>query len=91
MVGFHAVTETRVVDPNYVRGHKTMFSDGYPFLLLSQVRNAGVRTSRLYRDNLLEEGFREGKDNKNTLKQFLLIKYNILKLLSFTGIIECSE
>jgi len=36
LVRFNEVTETRVVDPNYVHGHKTMFSDGYPFLLLSQ-------------------------------------------------------
>ncbi|KAI8546558.1 hypothetical protein RHMOL_Rhmol07G0127800 [Rhododendron molle] len=36
LVRFNEATETRVVDPNYVRGHKTMFSDGYPFLLLSQ-------------------------------------------------------
>ncbi|XP_058224787.1 uncharacterized protein LOC131333955 isoform X2 [Rhododendron vialii] len=36
LVRFNEETETRVVDPNYVRGHKTMFSDGYPFLLLSQ-------------------------------------------------------
>ncbi|XP_058198432.1 uncharacterized protein LOC131313953 [Rhododendron vialii] len=36
LVRFNEVTETKVVDPNYVRGHKTMFSDRYPFLLLSQ-------------------------------------------------------
>ncbi|KAF7112939.1 hypothetical protein RHSIM_Rhsim13G0134500 [Rhododendron simsii] len=66
MVDFHAVTETRVVDPNYVRGYKTMFSDRFPFLLLSQVRNAGVRTCRLYRDNILEEG-----ESLNTLNKLL--------------------
>jgi len=31
-------SEVRQVDPNYVEGqHRTYFSDGYPFLLLSQV------------------------------------------------------
>ncbi|GFY85496.1 molybdenum cofactor sulfurase family protein [Actinidia rufa] len=30
------ITETRAVDPDYARGHKTMFADGYPFLLVSQ-------------------------------------------------------
>ncbi|XP_057465960.1 uncharacterized protein LOC130755558 isoform X4 [Actinidia eriantha] len=32
----YLVTETRAVDPDYARGHKTMFADGYPFLLVSQ-------------------------------------------------------
>lgn len=32
-----AESETRPVDPEYAAGQKTMFSDGYPFLLLSQV------------------------------------------------------
>ncbi|KAF7144404.1 hypothetical protein RHSIM_Rhsim05G0003100 [Rhododendron simsii] len=73
LVRFNEATETRVVDPNYVCGHKTMFSDRYPFLLLSQVRNAGVRTSRLYRDNILEEGVREGKENKNKISSPVLL------------------
>lgn len=30
-------SQSRMVDPNYAPGHKVMFSDGYPFLLLSQV------------------------------------------------------
>lgn len=32
-----AASETRPVDPEYARGHKTMFSDMYPYMLLSQV------------------------------------------------------
>ncbi|PSS02529.1 Mitochondrial amidoxime reducing component 2 like [Actinidia chinensis var. chinensis] len=36
LVRFNDVTETRAVDPDYARGHKTMFADGYPFLLVSQ-------------------------------------------------------
>lgn len=33
----YAASETRAVDPEYASGFKTMFSDGYPFLLISQV------------------------------------------------------
>ncbi|KAK9267400.1 hypothetical protein L1049_009825 [Liquidambar formosana] len=36
LVRFNTVSETRPVDPKYARGHKTMFSDMYPFMLLSQ-------------------------------------------------------
>lgn len=32
-----ADSETRPVDPNYAPGHFAMFSDMYPFLLISQV------------------------------------------------------
>lgn len=30
-------SETRLTDPDYARGYKTMFSDGFPFLITSQV------------------------------------------------------
>ena len=30
-------SETRLTDPDYARGYKVMFSDGYPFLITSQV------------------------------------------------------
>ncbi|XP_059625734.1 uncharacterized protein LOC132268865 isoform X1 [Cornus florida] len=36
LVRFNEVSETRAVDPNYACGYKIMFSDQYPFLLLSQ-------------------------------------------------------
>ncbi|KAI4332082.1 hypothetical protein L6164_017020 [Bauhinia variegata] len=36
LVRFNAASEARAVDRNYGPGHTTMFSDGYPFLLLSQ-------------------------------------------------------
>ncbi|KAF8025432.1 hypothetical protein BT93_F2306 [Corymbia citriodora subsp. variegata] len=36
LVRFNAASETRPVDPQYANGHKVMFADGYPFLLLSQ-------------------------------------------------------
>jgi len=34
----NAASEVRPVDPDYVKGqHQTTFTDGYPFLLASQV------------------------------------------------------
>ncbi|OWM83853.1 hypothetical protein CDL15_Pgr004284 [Punica granatum] len=36
LVRFNADSQTRPVDAKYAPGHKTMFSDGYPFLLISQ-------------------------------------------------------
>ncbi|XP_039019037.1 mitochondrial amidoxime reducing component 2-like, partial [Hibiscus syriacus] len=36
LVRFNAASETRPVDPGYARGHNIMFSDEYPFMLLSQ-------------------------------------------------------
>jgi len=38
----NAASEVRKVDPDYVKGqHDTLFTDGYPFLLASQVILAG--------------------------------------------------
>ncbi|KAG9438979.1 hypothetical protein H6P81_019144 [Aristolochia fimbriata] len=36
LVRFNAVSENRAVDPNYAQGYKTMFSDEYPFMMISQ-------------------------------------------------------
>ncbi|KAL2474684.1 Molybdenum cofactor sulfurase family protein [Abeliophyllum distichum] len=36
LVRFNEGSEIRAVHPDYARGYKIMFSDGYPFLLLSQ-------------------------------------------------------
>ncbi|OVA12746.1 Molybdenum cofactor sulfurase [Macleaya cordata] len=36
LVRFNAASESRAVDPEYARGYRTMFSDEYPFMLLSQ-------------------------------------------------------
>jgi uncharacterized protein YcbX len=40
LVRFNSAYETRPVDPNYAPGHIAMFSDMYPFLLISQVRGS---------------------------------------------------
>ncbi|KAF5781312.1 hypothetical protein HanXRQr2_Chr11g0482001 [Helianthus annuus] len=37
LVCFNEESETRHVDPNYASGFRVMFSDGYPFLVVSQV------------------------------------------------------
>ena len=34
---FLTESETRLTDPDYARGYRVMFSDGYPFLITSQV------------------------------------------------------
>ncbi|CAL5031918.1 unnamed protein product [Urochloa decumbens] len=36
LVRFKEESETRLTDPEYARGYKTMFSDGFPFLITSQ-------------------------------------------------------
>ncbi|XP_021901683.1 mitochondrial amidoxime-reducing component 1-like isoform X2 [Carica papaya] len=36
LVRFNAASETRPVDPEYAPGHTTMFSDLFPFMLISQ-------------------------------------------------------
>ncbi|CAN6454482.1 unnamed protein product [Victoria cruziana] len=36
LVRFNTANETRPVDSNFASGYETMFSDGYPFLLISQ-------------------------------------------------------
>ncbi|KAF3450069.1 hypothetical protein FNV43_RR06148 [Rhamnella rubrinervis] len=36
LVRFNAASETRPVDPEYATGHKIMFSDMYPYMLVSQ-------------------------------------------------------
>lgn len=39
----NAASEVRQVDPDYVDGqYETLFSDGYPFLLISQVSKVAV-------------------------------------------------
>ncbi|XP_042448725.1 mitochondrial amidoxime reducing component 2-like [Zingiber officinale] len=36
LVRFNTELEIRAVDPNYAQGYKTLFTDGFPFLLASQ-------------------------------------------------------
>ncbi|RDX99184.1 Mitochondrial amidoxime-reducing component 1, partial [Mucuna pruriens] len=64
LVRFNTASEVRQVDPDYVGGqHRTYFSDGYPFLLLSQesldalnkVLKEPIPINR-FRPNILVEG-----------------------------------
>ncbi|KAG0471133.1 hypothetical protein HPP92_015679 [Vanilla planifolia] len=36
LVRFNTSSERRLVDPDYARGYSSMFSDGFPFLIISQ-------------------------------------------------------
>ncbi|XP_031269355.1 mitochondrial amidoxime reducing component 2-like [Pistacia vera] len=63
LVRFNAASETRPVDPEYARGHNLMFSDQYPYMLLSQgsldalnkLLNEPVPVNR-FRPNILVDG-----------------------------------
>ncbi|CAN6168006.1 unnamed protein product [Urochloa humidicola] len=59
----HMESETRLTDPDYARGYKTMFSDGFPFLITSQgsldalneILKEPIPINR-FRPNILVEG-----------------------------------
>ncbi|BFG14748.1 hypothetical protein CerSpe_010220 [Prunus speciosa] len=63
LVRFNTASETRPVEPEYARGHKIMFSDMYPYMLLSQgsmdalnnVLKEPIPVNR-FRPNILVEG-----------------------------------
>lgn len=44
----NAESEARAVDPDYAKGHNVMFSDGFPFLLLSQVSQVEKLKSKFF-------------------------------------------
>ncbi|KAG0544856.1 hypothetical protein BDA96_02G312600 [Sorghum bicolor] len=63
LVRFNEDSETRLTDPNYARGYKTMFSDGFPYLIVSQgsldalneILKEPIPINR-FRPNILVEG-----------------------------------
>ncbi|XP_016648032.1 PREDICTED: mitochondrial amidoxime reducing component 2 isoform X2 [Prunus mume] len=63
LVRFNTASEIRPVEPEYARGHKIMFSDMYPYMLLSQgsmdalnnVLKEPIPVNR-FRPNILVEG-----------------------------------
>ncbi|VVA18151.1 PREDICTED: mitochondrial [Prunus dulcis] len=63
LVRFNTASETRPVEPEYARGHNIMFSDMYPYMLLSQgsmdalnnVLKEPIPVNR-FRPNILVEG-----------------------------------
>lgn len=56
---FLTESKTRLTDPDYARGYKTMFSDGFPFLIASQVLFANVTwfPDKRYLQMLLNKNF----------------------------------
>ncbi|KAI4332081.1 hypothetical protein L6164_017019 [Bauhinia variegata] len=83
LVRFNAASESRAVDPDYGRGHNIMFSDCFPFLLISQesldalnnILKEPMPINR-FRPNILVEGvepfsedlWTEIKINRNTFQ-----------------------
>ncbi|CAD6223838.1 unnamed protein product [Miscanthus lutarioriparius] len=65
LVRFNEDSETRLTDPDYARGYKTMFSDGFPYLIVSQgsldalneILKEPIPINR-FRPNILVEGCR---------------------------------
>ncbi|KAI3474328.1 hypothetical protein Pfo_029151 [Paulownia fortunei] len=90
LVRFNDASEVRNVDPNYARGYKVMFSDGYPFLLLSQgslnalnaLLKEPVHVNR-FRPNILVDG----------CKPFLEDLWTEIRInkLTFQGVKLCSR
>jgi len=46
VVYFYSASEIRAVDPIYAQGYKIVFSDLYPFLVISQVSEFSIRSTR---------------------------------------------
>ncbi|XP_010914265.1 uncharacterized protein [Elaeis guineensis] len=90
LVRFNATSEIRAVDPKYAQGHKTMFSDQYPFLLISQ---GSLNTlNELLKEPLSINRFRPNilVDGCNPFSEDLwkVIKFN---KLTFQGVKLCSR
>ncbi|CAK9144566.1 unnamed protein product [Ilex paraguariensis] len=90
LVRFNEVSETRAVDPNYARGYKVMFSDGYPFLLLSQGSLDAL--NKLLKDPLPVNRFRPNilVDGCEPFSEDLWKEMRINKL-TFHGVKLCSR
>ncbi|KAL6601426.1 hypothetical protein ACP70R_044646 [Stipagrostis hirtigluma subsp. patula] len=90
LVRFKEVSETRLTDPEYARGYKTMFSDGYPFLIASQgsldalneILQEPIQINR-FRPNILVDGCHPYAENL-----WRTIKIN---RLTFLGVKLCSR
>ncbi|KAJ0980843.1 hypothetical protein J5N97_009098 [Dioscorea zingiberensis] len=90
LVCFNSSSESRPVDPDYAQGYKTMFSDGYPFLLISQgsldalneLLGEPVSINR-FRPNILVDGCEPFSED--------LWKAVKLNKLTFHGVKLCSR
>ncbi|KAJ8627779.1 hypothetical protein MRB53_021086 [Persea americana] len=89
LVRFNTASETRIVDPNYAQGYKTMFSDGYPFLLLSQgslnalnnILEVPLPINR-FRPNILVDGCEPFAEDQWTVMKINNLTCNGVKLCS---------
>ncbi|XP_010260739.1 PREDICTED: mitochondrial amidoxime-reducing component 1 isoform X4 [Nelumbo nucifera] len=86
----YLASETRAVDPAYAHGYNTMFSDGYPFLLLSQGSLNAL--NELLREPLSVNRFRPNilVDGCDPFLEDLWTEIKINKL-TFNGVKLCSR
>ncbi|KAL9239236.1 hypothetical protein vseg_013576 [Gypsophila vaccaria] len=90
LVRFDPASQIRNTDPNYARGYKTMFSNQYPFLLMSQesldalnkVLKEPITVDR-FRPNILVEGCKPFSED--------LWKEIKINNLTFCGVKLCSR
>ncbi|KAL0292575.1 UNVERIFIED_CONTAM: hypothetical protein Scaly_2586400, partial [Sesamum calycinum] len=89
LVRFNDASEVRPVDPNYARGYRVMFSDEYPFLLLSQgsldALNALLREPvpiNRFRPNIVVDGCEPFMEDLWTEIRISKLKFQGVKLCS---------
>ncbi|XP_031098140.1 mitochondrial amidoxime reducing component 2-like [Ipomoea triloba] len=90
LVRFNEASETRAVDPEYAHGYKVTFSDGYPFLVLSQGSLNALNTLlkepisvNRFRPNILVDGCEQYAED--------LWKEILINKSAFYGVKLCSR
>ncbi|XP_047334041.1 mitochondrial amidoxime reducing component 2 [Impatiens glandulifera] len=91
LVRFNNADQTRPVDPDYGSGHKVMFSDQYPFLLISQGSLNALNS--FLKDPLPINRFRPNifVDGCEAFAEDLWKEVRINNTLSFAGVKLCSR
>ncbi|CAN6205051.1 unnamed protein product [Urochloa humidicola] len=86
LVRFKEESETRLTDPDYARGYKTMFSDGFPFLITSQGSLDAL-------NEILKEPIPINRFRPKCLQLIKTLEYlallNQLKLCKHIGLVKC--
>ncbi|KAF5184644.1 mitochondrial amidoxime reducing component 2-like, partial [Thalictrum thalictroides] len=90
LVRFNIASETRAVDPKYAPGYSTMFSDEYPFMMLSQ--GSLTALNELLKDPLPVNRFRPNilVDGCEPFAEDLWTEIKISKF-TFSGVKLCSR